>query len=245
MPGLWNIYWPTFALVIVTAIAVSYAVKTLRAIRDQVGEMQKSSKQTDTLIHEQVQQTNHMAMTVSEAGRSADAMNKIAETMAISADAAAQSVSAIRLQMRAYVTVIIGGAAFQERAKNIKFAGIPTVLNTGNTPAHKVRHKTAASILPVPLPKEFNFPLPGQWSGGNVIGPHQNNALTAVVPDFVDDAAVDDIKTGKGPSLYVWGVLSYNDAFGDAHETRFCQILTWLPTGQVWGYFLDTHNDAT
>jgi len=53
--------------------------------------------------------------------------------------------------------------------------------------------------------------------------------MGAIVDDYVDDELVDDFKIGKGKALHVWGTVYYEDIFGVAHETEFCQCLTWLP----------------
>ena len=191
-------------------------------------------------------QSADMKQSIAEAARAANAMEQVAVHIEASAKAATVSVGAIQQQMRAYITVIVWGGIYQDRTKGIRFAGQPSITNMGNTPARKVKHKAAAAILPVPLPVDFDFPLPEQWSGGNVIGAHQNTLLTVPINEFVDDASVEEIKSGGGKAvLYVWGMVTYVDVFEDEQSTKFCQILTWLPDGRIWGYFLDRHNDAT
>src|SRR5713101_3195938 len=54
-PGPWDIYWPTLGLVIATGFAVRYAMRTVRAIKNQVDEMKKTAVQTDAMIHEATQ----------------------------------------------------------------------------------------------------------------------------------------------------------------------------------------------
>ena len=90
-------------------------------------------------------------------------------------------------QLRAYLTVIIGSATYQETGKDVRFAGIPRLVNNGNTPAHKVSYRIKSSILPVPLPNDFDFPLPNEVVGGAMLGPNQISELQAIVDDFVLD----------------------------------------------------------
>lgn len=151
-------------------------------------------------------------------------------------------------QLRAYLTVMIGGATYQERKKNLKFAGKPRLINTGQTPAHNVRFIARAAILPTILPEDFDFPLPGQYIGGSVLGPHHFFDLNGVVDDFVPDGEIDDIKQARERALHIWGIVSYEDIFGVHQETRFCQTLTWIGRGKtavIYGYYNPRHNDAT
>ena len=146
-------------------------------------------------------------------------------------------------ELRAYVSVVVWNNEYQERDKNIRFAGHPKILNTGRTPAHNVRHQIRAGILPVPLPSGFEFPLPGEPTGAAVLGPQQEFIMSALLDDFVPDAEVDRIKRGDGHALYVWGVVSYEDVFGVHRRTNFSQILVFIPI--PFGYFTEAHNDAT
>lgn len=149
-------------------------------------------------------------------------------------------------QLRAYVSVIIGGAVYQERDKSIRFEGRPVILNTGQTPAHDLSYWANAAVLTLPIPPGFPFePRPG--SGFNwfaVLGPQQTFIASAVVPDFVDDGEVESIKSGPDRGLCVWGRVIYRDAFGEIHQTEFSQVLWWLPDGNIMGHY-ERHNRAT
>jgi Sec-independent protein translocase protein TatA len=199
-------------------------------------------------------QSSAMERHISEAARSANAMEGVAKSLEITAEASQQaavasqqSIASLRQQMRAWLTIIIGGGIPQERVKNLKFDARPVILNTGLTPARNVRYQIKAAILPVPLPPDFDFPLPEQelGAGGNCIGAHQNAQLMTVTDDYVPDEDVEDIKSGKDRALYSWGLVTYEDVFGGpSHQTQFCQQLTWLPDGKVFGYYTPGHNDA-
>lgn len=249
-PSWTDIFWPSWALTAITLFGVVAALRTLSAIKEQVGEMRNVGRQTEELIAESAAQSKSMERSVVEAAKLTAAMEKVAQDISISAKAATDSVSALRertaQQMRAYLTVLIGGGIYQEREKNLKFEGKPNIINTGHTPAHRVRHKVKSSILAVPLPQDFAFPLPQEFTGGSVMGPQQTAMISAIVDDFIDERDVAAVKNGTGNrALYVWGIISYEDVFAESHYTRFCQIVTWLPDGKIFGYYLDRHNDAT
>jgi hypothetical protein len=146
--------------------------------------------------------------------------------------------------MRAYLTVIVGSGVCQDRANNLKFEAKPVLLNAGYTPAHKIRYTAKAAILSFPLPDDFAFPLPELELGERILGPQQKFEMSAVVDDYCNDIYVDSIKIANGRALYIWGVVSYEDIFGESQTTRFCQFLTF-PGNQVVGYYTPAHNDAT
>lgn len=81
-------------------------------------------------------------------------------------------------------------------------------------------------------------------TGGTVVGPNQDRTLGALIDEWVDDNRVSGIKEGTDGALCVWGTVDYEDVFGNPHFTNFCQILTWLPNGQVLGYYTPQHNDS-
>jgi hypothetical protein len=186
------------------------------------------------------EQSKAMERHIGEAARSAHAMEKIVATI----DAGNKAV------MRAYLTVVIGQALYQERRpaqSDVRFEAKPNLVNTGNTPARKVRIRTKADILPIPIPGDFGFPLPEedpQARDGSVAA-HHTYILSGIIEDFVPDAEVASIKEGVGKCLCVWGLVTYEDTFGDSHTTKFGQQITWLPNGQIFGYYIPGQNDTT
>jgi hypothetical protein len=154
-------------------------------------------------------------------------------------------------QLRAYVTVIIGDAVFQERRDEDKggdlmFECRPLLVNNGQTPARKIRFKARAAILPVPLPKEIHLPEePDEGIGDSILGPQQNANMFALVDGFRADDEAESLKKGVGAKgLYVWGRITYEDVFGESHFTRFCQHIYWNRGGKVRGHYIPGRNDA-
>jgi hypothetical protein len=225
-----HIVWFTGALVLIgflQFLVYTYQAKKLRETVESAGE-----------------QAEAMERHIGESARSATAMEAVAKSLDITAKASKESVEGLRQQMRAYLTVIIGTAIYQERDKNLKFDARPLILNAGPTPARKVSYQIKAAILPVPLPNNFDYPLTKKPIGGAIIGAHQNAQMMGVVDDLVPDDQIQDIKNGSGQGLYVWGDVTYEDIFGQGHKTQFCQHLTWLADGKVFGYYIPGHNDA-
>ena len=147
-----------------------------------------------------------------------------------------------RQQMRAYLTVVIGDATFQVRANNLKFDAKPKLVNSGHTPARKVSYRIGADVLPVPIPKDFGFPLPQEDKGESYMGPGQEATMFAIVDDYIDEVDVPNVKHAQGRALYVWGVVTYKDVFGKNHRTNFCQAIIWLDNEKVFGFYTPGQN---
>ncbi len=194
-------------------------------------------------------QTRDMHASIVESSRAAKAMERVADGVGKNVETAlamAQTQRAFwQTQMRAYVSVVIGTALYQERERGLKFEGKPLIVNTGHTPAHNIGYRTRAAILPVALPENFPFPLPQEITGAAVLGPQQNFGIGAAVKEFCRDDIVEIVKAGLDRALHVWGVITYDDIFGARHQTRFWQIMRWSPDGIISGSYGPRHNDAT
>lgn len=206
---------------------------------------------------------NETGLALKHAEASAKAMQRMAKTLegqfAIVLDGARTSKRiaetqdrAVRMQLRAYVSVLIGEAIFQDSRLN--FQASPQILNSGPTPARNVRWRIAADVLPVPLPDEYRFKLPPKTAGGTIIGPGQNAFMSFVLNTRFSEDQIADIKAGKGQALYVWGYVIYEDILGKTHRTTFAQQLYWQQAGPqgedghtpeiIRGYYLQRHNCA-
>ncbi len=103
-----------------------------------------------------------------------------------------------------------------------------------------------AAILPVPLPNDFDFPLPEDDTaqGDATVGAHLSYFMPITVGDSVPDAEVQMIKEGNGRGLYAWGVVTYEDIFGIKHATKFGMHFYWLLNNTVMGTYIPGQNDA-
>ena len=224
----WWLVWVTLILAAITAILAGYTAKLWGATKSLAEDAKQAAER----------QAGEVKETLRIAQESADAAKKMAVTMDDTA----------KRQLRAYLSVMVGTALYQDRAQGRKFKGMPRVVNVGQTPAHKVAYRSNAAIMPRELPVDFTFPLPDETSGSGVLGPHQTFDMGKAVDDFCPDTEVDDIKIGKGKILYIWGIVTYSDVFGDDWHTKFCQSFIFGKDGeeeQVFGFYDDRHNDAT
>jgi hypothetical protein len=194
-------------------------------------------------------QSEAMERSIAEANRSAAAMENVAKHIEGSTKAAIESTTMFKergiQQMRAYICVEVGTAAYQVQADDIKFAAQTVMHNVGSTPAHQVRFSATAAILPFPLPNNFDFPLPTRPVGGSPLGPNQRMNITRIVDNFVPEDQVPQIKIGIGQGLYIWGVIEYIDIFSQTRTTSFCQLLNWPDGKTVLGTYIDRHNEVT
>lgn len=194
------------------------------------------------------QQSEDVKQSIAEAARAATAMERVAQAMTISAAAAQESVGALKertaQQMRAYLSVVVGSGTYQEKRKNLKFAASPVLMNTGNTPAHDVRYRANAAILPLPLPVDFRFPLSKEVKGGAVLPAGQTFTMNAVVSDYIDERLVRSIKRNVGSAVFVWGVVYYRDIFDIRRRVTFCHHIAFSDDGKVTGWYYPKHNRA-
>jgi hypothetical protein len=226
--------------------------------------MWKATKRAvDDASANSARQGREMQSSIAEAARAASAMEGVAESMGVNATQIVESVNLSRgiakhqemfgkAQMRAYISVLIGGARYQQGA--LKFEASPMIVNNGATPARNLRYRIRAKILSVPLPDDFRFSLPSHAENrsNNILGPQQNGSMVSVVEDYVDSNDVASIKLGITRGLYVWGTLSYEDIFGDLHRCTFAQQLYWEQSGPksengeipeiIRGWHLGKHN---
>lgn len=238
-------------LTALATLAIAWFTLSLRQSTDKLWDA--GERQLKLTTDNSTAQSSDMQHSIAEAVRAATAMENVAQGIDLSVRATQASVATLRertaMQMRAYISVLISNGVYQERDKNLKFEVRPTVINTGQTPAHKLTYWASARILPNPLPEDFDFPE-GEDSvrSGFVLGPHQSIIINAAVPDFVADTEVDEIKIGRNRRVWVWGVVFYEDVFGEPRKTKFCNNLHWLkgPQGEVVGGGYGTkHNEAT
>ena len=197
---------------------------------------------TKSMLKASADQSVAMERSIRQSARAATAMEEVAKYFS-------ENVTILRertaKQMRSYLSVIVFEGSYQERQRNIRFEARPLILNTGQTPAHKVGFRAKAAILPTQLPNDFAFPLPDEIVGAATLGPHQNFIMNAAVAEFCDDADVGAIKVGSERILYIWGIVTYKDIFGDEQFTKFCHAMTWRPDGKIFGRFMTDYNEST
>ena len=178
-------------------------------------------------------QADKMERSVAEASRAAAAMEDVSKSMAINADQIVRSVDLQKrygqMQLRPYLTVLLGEGVWQD--ENNVFEIRPKVLNTGHTPAKDVRWRIGIGIVRGADLESFRFPLPERPPkvGGNMIAPHQDYVLGAMLDHRLPEAEAEDITLGRGDqALLVWGCVSYRDGLKRRYLTTFAQKVWWL-----------------
>lgn len=198
----WWVAWGTLLLVVVTAILARYTYLLWRDAKDS------SSRQA------------------ADTKRSLEISTAVAEAATLQAKLARDRTA---MQMRAYVSVQSGMYFYQDKQTGNYFGAsqIP-VLNTGMTPAHDLSFRATAAVLEVPLPLDFDYPLPLSNGSQAVLGPHQTFLIGDLIPQGeISDADVQAILRNEGKAFFVWGEVKYRDVFEEEHYTRFCHQVLW------------------
>ena len=159
-------------------------------------------------------------------------------------------------QLRAYVAA---------RAESVSSFGpdVPVgirfrMTNHGQTPAHDVSQTATIAILSHPLPPNFNFPPPPTPTPSKfVLHPGASFDAGVVAPrPFTGDEIVQ--ATSNDFRIYLYGSVTYRDAFKKHRETTFCvsivpsQNLVAMSLGRALPtpvnidfHAADQHNEAT
>jgi hypothetical protein len=199
-------------------------------------------KETKDLRNFAQQQSEDMKASIAVAGRAADAMSDVAKSLAASAEA---TKNANIMQWRAYLTVGFGSVIVQNKETNFRFEVRMTLQNVGNTPAYNIHTNAYADFLPSPLPDDFKFPafVPNNLVGSNM-GPRQDALFTAVANRIYSDDEVHEMEFGPNNQLYVYGTITYEDAFGISRKTNFFQMVLWLKGGGFMSRNIGNFNEA-
>jgi hypothetical protein len=169
-------------------------------------------------------QSTKMAASIAEATRASAAQEGLVRA---TVDNAQFMQGVMRKQMRAYLIVESNGGFYQDATK--RFEVKPKLSNSGFTPAIGMTYWALAAILPFPLPSGHVLPINHSPASNLMdLGPRQSLELNAVVDTRVPDNEVEDIRNGFSRRVYVWGVVSYADVFGDQHLTEFCHSIYWI-----------------
>jgi len=200
-------------------------------------------------------QSADMKASIAESAKAATAMGKVAVSMATNAAKVVESVGISReiadrqkqiteLQSRAYLGVQFLGVAPQNRDTGVTFEPRVNLVNLGNTPAYDVKYSTRADVLASPLDAGFDFPLPELTPTSSFIAPRLSKTLGSHVPHILSEEDSAQVLLGTPRRIFMWGYITYKDAFGIERFVRFSQSYFML-TNKTW-MSTDTnrHNDA-
>jgi hypothetical protein len=149
-------------------------------------------------------------------------------------------------QMRAYLAVDVGSATYQD--EHHVFEAMPVLTNFGLTPARKVSFRVMADILDGSRPGLVPPLVDELIINDATIAPRQVRSIRRMMERRVPDEEVEPIMRGATRRLFGWGRVTYEDVYGETHETRFCISYNFTRTPDnvlVGGAFAASHNDST
>lgn len=206
-------------------------------------------RSTDKLWKTALDQGRDMKTSLTEAKRSADAIESVANSMVASGERMEKVFEKQQLfnkmQLRAYISVALLGEIPQDRQTEWKHTIRMNMTNLGNTPACEVKFAIRVDIVGFPLPHEFNLSLFPQQIEGDQLDPRQTKFIEASLDELISDDLITTIQQGISPKLYVWGTVWYKDIFGEPHETNFCQFCMWDIKNTLFVKSADRHNNGT
>jgi hypothetical protein len=235
----WTPEWLTaLATAILAVITGALARYTYNLYRATVKLNAEATRNAD-------EQTKRMERSITEAARAAAAMEKVATA---TTENATRMPELLRKQMRAYLSIDIGTATYQDA--HFRFGASPLITNYGLTPARNVRWHALAAVVDGTNPETTEFPPVGELPQSDIgISPRQSFTLNAVMKDRVPDEEVEAIMAGLTRRLFCWGKVEYEDVYGSSWETKFCLNYAFF-RGQdqlvkVSGWVYTRHNAST
>jgi hypothetical protein len=226
----WFAVYLTGALALITG---GLAVATFKLYSATVGLGRDAKASGETQIA-------RMDSSISEAGRAASAMEAVARATSANAELMQKM---FQKQMRAYVSVEIGGALFQN--DHVLFQASPVLNNTGLSPARNVSYRISASIIENNAVEIVGFPDVGPFTANDVsLAPRQQLIIHSPTVARIPDEEVQAVKDGADRRLHAWGIVTYDDVYGGHWETEFCVNYQWAGE-TILGYYYRTHNKAT
>jgi len=139
------------------------------------------------------------------------------ESMAVTA------ISTAKQQLRAYVSDKPAEIRVFSRGGSNKI-GIQFVFfneNHGLTPARNVQHSITAGICEHPLPKSFIPKLETDITSRVVIFPRARFIAESEITYYTTEQ-INPIFEGTRLRLYIFGLVRFDDIYGEAHETHVC-----------------------
>jgi hypothetical protein len=230
----------TFATLIVAAVTAILAYYTYK-LWDANKTLVEGAARTAA------DQSSDTKASILEQTRATKAMEGIAKAMKENADLMSDMLSK---QMRAYVAVNIGQAAYQDA--NNSFASYPEITNTGLSPAKNVSYRVMADILDTNLTRDYAFPEPAEtFTNDATLSPRQTFTIkNAIVKERYDEQEVLTVMRGDKKRLFVWGTITYDDVFDGHWETKFCHHFMFYKVDgkedvKVQSFYHTEHNSTT
>lgn len=132
----------------------------------------------------------------------------------------------------------------QDQRKIYEF--LVPIRNAGQTPAYRVVARGRAAFYPVPLPGSADLgldPAP-ETASRSPLGPGRELDVVCT-SEPLDLNQLQWMQTHYSYTLYLRGLVTYEDAFGHPRTLEFCEGVDWRrwPVA-VTTYATDRHNEA-
>lgn len=200
----------------------------------------------------------HMAASSRQATRAADAMGRVAvsmaqnveklkETVEINRGIAQNQTTFWRRQMRAYLSVDPGGIFDQDTTPESRFESQPIIQNTGLTPAYEVEYFARTTLAVFPLPATFDFTLiRGDDAAKSVttVNPRGHTFMIVTAEAYYSAAEKEEYRKPGGRRLFTYGNVTYRDINDDRHTTNFCFYAIWGSKDLPIFIRTSRHNDS-
>jgi hypothetical protein len=136
-------------------------------------------------------------------------------------------------QLRAYVLVTEGSIESFDTERPISV--VMTIKNTGQTPAYDYAFTGIIDVGKIPR-TEFKWGTPAELDlvSKSTIGPGIEVSTGRALTRTLEKKAYDQIMEKK-LGVYIFGQLTYRDAFDKARWSNFRYIVTWRPDGSGVG----------
>jgi hypothetical protein len=119
----------------------------------------------------------------------------------------------------------------------------PKFRNDGQTPAYDVRGVGRVAVFPVPPPDDCDLSLPEELPVlTGVLGAGQPRSMQLVSPELNGEEIVA-IGSDQGKRLFIFGLITYRDIFGNSHQIRFFDGIQFA-SGGVIVYATGRHNEG-
>jgi hypothetical protein len=153
-------------------------------------------------------------------------------------------------QLRAYVIANAGDVKEEaDSSGNHTFEWRVQITNVGQTPAYNLGGRGCVSILPYPLPDNFDFPYPDSViedaPTAIPIGPQDPKLIPFSLEKPCTAEEVAALKSNGNLKLWLYGIVKYVDVFKRPRYTNFCFYIMWegdRARGRTYGR--THHNDA-
>ena len=163
----------------------------------------------------------------------------------------ANQLKTAQLDLRAYVSpsdveIIEQDAqnADNPSLKAIAFIFKVSIKNTGNSPARKLTAVALCGKMPYPIPQGVAFAVTEPENRSVItIGSGEVKRVSATAIRYNNDE-IREIMQAGGTRIYVWGMVKYEDVFGDPHWTKFCKFVQWTE-GKAYAYNYKDYNEET